>query len=136
MPQQSLPKDLATAYASYFPLLGALPAELATRFTVSGELAPDFLLLFERMRSYAFYSETIDQKTTQLLIFGMFLVLHREAARIHALAARRAGATWPELHTVVELAAIVGGFTALTIGDTIIARLREEEVQKKEGDQS
>jgi len=62
MPQQPLPENLATAYASYFPLLGALPAELATRFTVSGELAPDFLLLFERMRSYVFYSAWPHQK--------------------------------------------------------------------------
>ena len=135
MPQQRLPEDLAAAQASYQQLLGALPAELATRFAVSGELAPEFLLLFERMRANAFYSDTFDEKTTQLLIFGMFLALHREAARIHAQAARRAGATWPELHKVVELAAIIGGFTALTIGDTIIARLRETEALHREVDQ-
>jgi alkylhydroperoxidase/carboxymuconolactone decarboxylase family protein YurZ len=135
MPQQSLPEDLAAAYASYQPLLGTLPAELATRFAVSGELAPEFLVLFERIRAYVFYSETFDEKVTQLLIFGMFLALHRDAARLHALAARRAGATWPEIHKVIELAALVGGFTALTIGDMIIAQLREGEALSKEVDE-
>jgi alkylhydroperoxidase/carboxymuconolactone decarboxylase family protein YurZ len=122
-----LPAELAAAQETYHTLLGSLPDALATRFAVSGELAPEFLLLFERIRSYAFSSETFDTKTTQLLIFGLFLALHRDAARIHALAARRAGASWHELHKVVELAAITAGFTALTSGDIIIAQLREAE---------
>jgi alkylhydroperoxidase/carboxymuconolactone decarboxylase family protein YurZ len=133
MARQPIPEDLAAAYATYQPLLGSLPAELANRFAVSGELAPDFLLLFERMRAYVFFSDIFDEKITQLLVFGMFLVLHREAARLHALAARRAGATWAEIHAIVELAAVIGGFTALTIGDTIIAQLRKGEVADEEG---
>jgi alkylhydroperoxidase/carboxymuconolactone decarboxylase family protein YurZ len=127
MSHDQLPEDLAAAYATYIPMLGTMPHVLANRFAISGELAPDFLLLFEQMRAHTFCSDTFDEKTTQLLVFGMFLALHREAARIHALAARRVGATWAEIHKVVELAALMGGFTALTIGDTIIAQLRETE---------
>ena len=52
-----------------------------------------------------------------------------DAARVHAIAARRAGASWREIHKVVELAALTGGFTALTIGDGIIARLRAADEQ-------
>jgi hypothetical protein len=46
-----------------------------------------------------------------------------------------AGATWPEIHKVIELAALVGGFTALIIGGMIIAQLRESEAPSKEVDQ-
>jgi 4-carboxymuconolactone decarboxylase len=46
-----------------------------------------------------------DINTTHLILFGMLLAEHNAAARMHALAARRAGAPWQELHKVVELAA-------------------------------
>lgn len=120
--------DFSDFYPTYTSLFGdTLPDILQTRFEVSGELSPEFLRLFEQMRVKAFFSEILDEKTTQLLVFALFLAQGRNAAQLHARAARRAGASWQELHKVMELTAITSGFNALTLGDVIIKELRDKE---------
>src|SRR6195256_6296104 len=124
---QDLPKDLAAFRDSYVELFGALPALPAARFALSGEVDLEALRLVERLRAHAFYSDVFDVKTTNLILFGMLLVEHHPAAQMHALAARRAGASWPELHKVVELAAATGALAPANQGSALLKTLRDKE---------
>ncbi len=104
--------------------LSALPA---ARFALSGEVDPEALRWLERLRAHAFHSEVFDVKTTNLILFGMLLVEHHPAAAMHALAARRAGASWPELHKVVELASATGALAPANQGGALLKTLRDQE---------
>ena len=126
--KKKLPADLAKFRDTYVNLFGTLPPLPASRFEFSGELNPEFLRLSEKMRAHAFYSDVIDGKTTQLILFGMLLVEHNPmGAQAHATAARRLGASWEELHKVVELAATTGAFGPANQGGTLLKNLRDKE---------
>ena len=125
--EQKLPDDLATLRDSYVDLFGSLPALPAARFAFSGEVDPQALRLVERLRAHAFYSEVFDIKTTNLMLFGMLLIEHHPAAQMHALAARRAGASWQELHKVVELASATGALAPANQGSALLKALRDKE---------
>ena len=129
------PKDtdaeLAKFRDSYVELFGAWPALPAGRFTFSGEVNPDFLRKAEELRAQAFYNKSFDMKTTQLILFGMLLVEHNQiAAQQHAIAARKAGASWQELHTVVELATATGALYPFNQGSALLNGLKEKEEGK------
>jgi 4-carboxymuconolactone decarboxylase len=126
-PKDELPEDLAQFRDSYVELFGSLPSLPSARFEFSGEIDPDFLRTLEQLRAHAFYSDVFDVKTTHLILFGMLLVEHNAAAQMHALAARRAGASWQELHKVVELAATTGALSRGNQGSAMLKTLREKE---------
>jgi 4-carboxymuconolactone decarboxylase len=126
-PKKELPEDLAKFRETYVELFGHLPPLPAARFEFSGEINPEFLRLAEKLREHAFYSDVFDLKTTHLMLFGMLLVEHNPAAQMHALAARRAGATWQELHKVVELASATGSLGPANQGSAMLKTLRDKE---------
>lgn len=126
---KGLPEDLAKFSDSYVELFGMLPPLPSARFEFSGEVNPEFLRLSERLRAHAFYSDVFDIKMTNLILFGMLLVEHNQAAQMHALAARRAGATWTELHKVVELAAATKSLGPANQGSSMLKSLRDKEKQ-------
>jgi alkylhydroperoxidase/carboxymuconolactone decarboxylase family protein YurZ len=72
-----------------------------------------------------------DVKMTNLILFGMLLVEHHPAAQMHALAARRAGASWQELHKVIELASATGALAPANQGSALLQALREKEAPAK-----
>jgi len=125
--KEKLPDDLAKLRDGYVELFGALPALPAARFAFSGDVDPEALRLIERLRAHAFYSDVFDAKTTNLILFGMLLIEHHPAAQMHALAARRAGASWQELHKVVELASATGALAPANAGSAILKGLRDKE---------
>ena len=125
-----LPEDLAKFRDSYVELFGSLPPLPSARFEFSGDVNPEFLRVSEQLRAHAFYSDVFDIKTTHLILFGMLLVEHNAAAQMHALAARRAGATWQELHKVVELAAATKSLGPANQGGAMLKTLREKEEQR------
>ncbi|MCX7312132.1 MAG: carboxymuconolactone decarboxylase family protein [Alphaproteobacteria bacterium] len=126
--KKELPADLAKFRDSYADLFGTLPALPAGRFAFSGDMNPEFLRTAEELRAQAFYNKSFDMKTTQLILFGMLLVEHNQiAAQQHALAARRAGASWEELHTVIELATATGALYPFNQGSALLNALREKE---------
>ena len=90
---------------------------------------PEFLRISEKLRAHAFYNDVFDMKTTQLMLFGMLIVEGHQAAQMHALAARRAGATWQELHKVVELAAATGCLKPANMGFAMLNTLRDKEAE-------
>jgi hypothetical protein len=125
--KKELPADLAECRDSYVELFGALPQLPAARFDFSGAVDPEALRLVERLRAHAFYSDVFDVKTTNLMLFGMLLVEHHPAAQMHALAAHRAGATWQELHKVVELASATGALAPANQGAAVLQALKDKE---------
>jgi hypothetical protein len=127
VPTDDLPDDLKKFRDSYVELFGALPQLPAARFAFSGDTDPQALRLVEELRAHAFYSDVFDVKMTNLILFGMLLVEHHPAAQMHALAARRAGASWQELHKVVELASATGALAPANQGSALLQALREKE---------
>lgn len=125
--KKDLPDDLAKFRDRYVELFGFLPPLPAARFEFSGDVNAEFLRRAERLREHAFYSDVFDVKTTNLMLFGMLLVEHNPAAQMHALAARRAGATWEELHKVVELAAATHSLGPANQGSSMLKALRDKE---------
>jgi 4-carboxymuconolactone decarboxylase len=126
--KKPLPEDLAKFRDTYVELFGTFPPLPSARFEFSGDVNPEFLRLSEKMRAHAFYSDVIDGKTTQLILFGMLLVEHNQmGAQAHATAARRLGASWEELHKVVELASTTGAFGPANQGGTLLKTLRDKE---------
>jgi alkylhydroperoxidase/carboxymuconolactone decarboxylase family protein YurZ len=126
--KKQLPADLQKFRDSYVELFGTLPPLPAARFELSAEVNPEFLRLSEQLRAHAFYSEVFDLKTTQLILFGMLLAERNQAgAQAHAAAARRAGASWEELHKIVELAAATGALAPANQGGALLKTLRDKE---------
>lgn len=126
-PDDDLPADLKKFRETYVELFGTLPPLPAARFEFSGAVNPEFLRLAEQMRAHTFYSDVFDVKTTHLILFGMLLVEHNGAAQMHALAARRAGASWQELHKVVELACTTGALGPANQGSAMLKALHDKE---------
>ena len=114
----------------YEELIGFVPPRIEARFAVTGALDPKMVDLQEQMRAHAMYPKSFDVKTAQLMLFGMLLMDGSDAAPLHAIAARRAGATWAELQDVVNLCFLFRGLSAANRGAEQLANLaaREEEL--------
>jgi len=126
--KKELDPELVKFRDSYVEMFGSLPPLPGGRFAFSGDMNPEFLRDAERMRGKAFYNKTFDMKTTQLILFGMLLAEHNQiAAQAHASAARRAGASWEELHTIVELASATGALRPFNQGSALLNGMRENE---------
>lgn len=117
------------ASETYRELLGFLPTRVEARLYVTGALDPALLALQEQIRSRAMNPACLDPKTVQLMIFGMLMVDLSDAATIHGIAARRAGASWEELQAVVSLAYLFRGVSAANRGADLLARIAERETQ-------
>ena len=111
----------------YEELLGIVPPRIEARVGAGSRLDPEGLELQEAVRRHFMYPRCFDVKTSQLMLFGILLALMGDAARLHALAARRAGATWEELWAVAGLAYLFRGLPAANLGAEIIQKLAEAE---------
>jgi 4-carboxymuconolactone decarboxylase len=118
---------LARVRAPYEELIGFVPPRILARTELGARLDPELLELQEAVRMRAMYPACFDVKTSQLMLFGILLALMGDAARLHAVAARRAGASWDELHAVTGLAYLFRGMPAANLGAEIIAKLAEAE---------
>ena len=123
----SLPKDLADFENSYAELFGEVPPLPKAKFEFSSDVDPEALKIAEQLRAHAFYNDVFEMKTTQLIIFAMLVVGGVGAAKYHALAARKAGASWEELHKVVELASVVAALGPMNNGSALLNELRKTE---------
>ena len=75
----------------------------------------------------AMHRACFDVNTSQLRLFGIRLALMGDAARLDAIAARRADASWDGLHAVVGLAYRVRGLLAANPGAEVWLKLAEAE---------
>ena len=119
--------ELAALRAPYAELIGFVPPRIMARSELGARLDPELLRLQEAVRTRAMYPACFDVKTAQLMLFGILLGLMGDAARLHAIAARRAGASWEELHAVVGLAYLFRGLPAANLGAEILLKLAEAE---------
>jgi alkylhydroperoxidase/carboxymuconolactone decarboxylase family protein YurZ len=113
--------------AIYKELIGFLPPRIEARINVTGALDPEMLDIQERMREHGMYPKCFDVKTAQMMIFGMMLMDMSDAATLHAIAARRAGATWEELQAVINLCFLFRGLSAANRGAEILANVAKRE---------
>lgn len=119
--------DRAASEGSYKELLGFVPPRIAARVLVQGALDPDGYDLTEQIRQHMMYPPCFDVKTAQLMLFGMLLTQLSDAAQLHAIGARKAGATWEELNAVVGLCFLFRGLSAANRGTEIIAGMARRE---------
>ena len=111
----------------YSDLLGFVPPRIEARFAVTGALDPKMVDLQEQMREHGMYPKSFDVKTAQLMLFGMLLMDLSDAAVLHGIAARRAGATWAEMQDVVNLCFLFRGLSAANRGAEAIANIAQRE---------
>ena len=115
----------------YAELIGFVPPRIEARMAVTGALDPTLLEMQEKMRGHAMYPKCFDVKTAQLMLFGMLLMDMNDAAPLHGIAARRAGASWEEMQAVVSLAFLFRGLSAANRGAELLANIATRE---SEGD--
>lgn len=111
----------------YKELIGFVPPRIEARMAVSGALDPEIVELQEAMRKHAMYPKCFDVKTSQLMLFGMLLMDLSDAAILHGIAARRAGATWEEMQAVVNLVFLFRGLSAANRGAEVLANIAQYE---------
>lgn len=121
------PGELQELRRVYTDLVGFVPPRIAARTDLLARLDPDGLRLQEQVRRHFMYPACFDTKTAQLMLFGMLLVNLQDAAKIHATAARRAGATWEELSATVGLAFLFRGLSAANVGSQILQEIAAAE---------
>jgi 4-carboxymuconolactone decarboxylase len=114
----------------YEELIGFLPPRIEARMAVTGALDPEMVDLQEKMRTHAMYPKSFDVKTAQLMLFGMLMMDGSDAAVLHAIAARRAGATWHELQDTINLCFLFRGLSAANKGAELMANLAHRELQE------
>ena len=133
LPELKIDQEKLEEYRSiYEELLGFVPPRIQARTELLGRLDPEFLSLQEEIRKKGMYPDVFDVKTVQLMLFGMLLLSLRDAARIHGIAARRAGATWEEMQAVVNLAYLYGGLSAANIGAQFLQEIAKMEAEQEE----
>ncbi|MGO9007420.1 MAG: carboxymuconolactone decarboxylase family protein [Beijerinckiaceae bacterium] len=123
-PQSASFEERAEIYKN---LLGFLPPRVEARLSVTGALDPVVLDLQEKLRAAAMYPKVFDVKTSQLMLFGMLLMDLNDAATLHAMAARRAGASWEELQATINLCFLFRGLSAANRGAEILANIAKRE---------
>lgn len=132
LPESKIDQEKLKEYRGiYEELLGFVPPRIQARTDILGRLDPEFLSLQEEIRERGMYPDVFDVKTVQLMLFGMLLLSLRDAARIHGIAARRAGATWEEMQAMVNLAYLYGGLSAANIGAQFIQQIAEMEAEQE-----
>jgi 4-carboxymuconolactone decarboxylase len=120
-------ESLEARGAIYQKLLGFVPPRIEARLNVTGALDPEMLDIQEKMRERGMYPKCFDVKTSQMMLFGMLLMDLNDAAPLHAIAARRAGASWEELQAVINLCFLFRGLSAANRGAEILANIAKRE---------
>lgn len=96
---------------SYREMLGFFPPRVAARFEQLQEHEPEVLIAQEAWRASLIYPDALDQKTVQLMVLAILSSKLSDAAKLHGLAARRAGATDDELRAAINLASLFSGIS-------------------------
>src|SRR5512134_4177788 len=102
LPERRISDEQVEEYRKFYTeLLGFVPPRIQARTDLLARVDPDLLAMQEELRRHCMYPKCFDVKTTQLMLFGMLLVNLQDAAKLHGLAAYRAGASIEELTAVV-----------------------------------
>ncbi|HEX9074140.1 MAG TPA: carboxymuconolactone decarboxylase family protein [Anaerolineae bacterium] len=127
LPDRQIPEDKVKEYRDpYVELIGFVPPRIQARTDLLARLDPELLAQQEEVRQHCMYPKCFDVKTTQLMLFGMLLMNLQDAAKLHAIAAYRAGATFEELNAVVNLAYLFRGLSAANVGAEVLQSIAKE----------
>jgi 4-carboxymuconolactone decarboxylase len=127
LPERQLSDEQVEEYRRiYTELLGFVPPRIQARTDLLARVDPELLARQEELRQHCMYPACFDTKTAQLMLFGMLLVNLQDAARLHAIGAYRAGATFEELSAVVNLAFLFRGLSAANLGAEILQGLAKD----------
>jgi 4-carboxymuconolactone decarboxylase len=127
LPERQLSDDKVQDYRDFYvSLLGFVPPRIQARTDLLARVDPDLLDMQEELRRHCMYPKCFDVKTVQLMLFGMLLMNLQDAARLHAIAAYRAGATFEELSAVVNLAFLFRGLSAANYGAEILQGIAKD----------
>jgi 4-carboxymuconolactone decarboxylase len=112
----------------YRELIGAVPPTIAERIRIAAISGRNkSIIRIEELRAQLIIENPLGQKTAQLVHFAQLQAIGEEkAAKLHADAARKAGASLEELVGVVELALITAGMPAYSRGVSILGRVFPE----------
>lgn len=133
LPDSAITTEQLQEYRDFYTgLIGFVPPRIQARTDLLGRVDPELLAMQEQIRAHAMYPKCFDVKTSQLMLFGILLGLLSDATRLHAIAARRAGATWEELNAVVGLAFLFRGLPAANLGAQIIQEIAAGEATSNE----
>lgn len=132
LPERKIPDEKVDEYRDFYnDLLGFVPPRIQARTDFLARLDPDLLTMQEELRRHCMYPEAFDTKTSQLFIFAIMLTNLQDAAKLHALAAYRAGATWEELNAVVNFVFLFRGLSAANLGAEILQGLAKQVADSK-----
>lgn len=121
IPERQIPDEQVNAYRNiYEELIGFLPPRIRDRTDLLARVDPEMLDIQETLRKLCMYPEEFDVKTAQLMIWAIMLTQLNPAARLHAIAALRAGATLNELQAVTNLVFLFRGLSAANLGAELI----------------
>lgn len=127
LPERQLSDDEIQKYRdAYVELVGFVPPRFQARSDLLARLDPELLAMQEELRRHCMYPKCFDVKTAQLMLFAILLVNLQDAAKLHATAAYRAGATFEELMAVVNLTFLFRGFSAANYGAEILQSIAKE----------
>lgn len=121
LPERQIPDEQVEEYRDvYVELLGFVPPRIQARTDLLARLDPELLSMQEELRRHCMYPDCFDTKTSQLFLFAILLTNLQDAAKLHALAAYRAGATYEELSAVVNFVFLFRGLSAANLGAEIL----------------
>jgi 4-carboxymuconolactone decarboxylase len=121
LPDRQISDEQVEAYRDiYTELIGFVPPRIQARTDFQARLDPELLEIQETMRKHCMYPDAFDTKTAQLMIYCVMLTQLNYAARLHAIAALRAGATLEELNAATNIVFLFRGLSAANLGAEII----------------
>jgi len=132
LPERKIPDEQIEKYRDFYvELLGFVPPRIQARTDFLARVDPDLLPMQEELRRHCMYPDCFDTKTSQLFIFAIMLTNLQDAAKLHAIAAHRAGATWEELTAVVNFVFLFRGLSAANLGAEILQGIAKSVAESK-----
>lgn len=124
LPERRIPDEQVEKIRDFYvELLGFVPPRIQARTDWLARFDPELLNMQEDLRRHCMYPDCFDTKTSQLFFFAIMLTNLQDAAKLHALAAYRAGATFEELTAVVNFVFLFRGLSAANLGAEILQGL-------------
>lgn len=132
LPERKLPDEQIEEYRKFYvELLGFVPPRIQARTDFLARVDPELLPMQEELRKHCMYPACFDTKTSQLFLFAILLTNLQDAAKLHALGAYRAGATFKELSAVVNFVFLFRGLSAANLGAEILQGIAKQSAESK-----
>ena len=132
LPERQIPDEQVEKIREFYvELLGFVPPRIQARTDLLARLDPELLSMQEELRRHCMYPDCFDTKTSQLFLFAILLTNLQDAAKLHALAAYRAGATFEELSAVVNFVFLFRGLSAANLGAEILQGIAKSSQESK-----